>query len=258
MLEPTRRVVLLGASNVTRSFATIVETARTIWNEPIEIMAAMGHGRSYGQDSEVLGRKISGIFPCALWQDLERRPPLPTVALLTDIGNDLLYGVPVERLLGWVEGCLARLEEVDATTIVTELPIANLESIGEARFRLFRRALFPRSGLTLEKARAWSAETNAGIADFRVRKKTTAIAASSAWYGFDPIHLRRRAWRQAWPMILAAWRGGDAPPIVARPTVWDRAFLWCLAPAEYSIFGRKRTCEQPSGRLRDGTTISLY
>src|SRR3954465_11577323 len=100
---PTRRVILLGASNLTRSFPTVVATVRQTWPEPVEIMAAMGHGRSYGQDSSVLGRKISGIFPCALWQDLQNRRRLPTSALVTDIGNDMLYGIPPNQILNWVE-----------------------------------------------------------------------------------------------------------------------------------------------------------
>ena len=93
------RRFLFGASNLTRSFPTVVATVRATWCEPIEIMAAMGHGRSYGQDSSVFGRKISGIFPCALWQDLQNRPTAANAALVTDIGNDLLYGVTPDRLL---------------------------------------------------------------------------------------------------------------------------------------------------------------
>src|SRR5262245_26664125 len=119
--QPTRRVILLGASNLVRSISTVVETVRQIWREPVEIMAAIGHGRSYGQDSQLLGRKISGIFPCTLWEDLQARPPLPTFALITDVGNDLGYGVPVEELSKWVRGCVKRLESAGATTIVTEL-----------------------------------------------------------------------------------------------------------------------------------------
>src|SRR5262245_54451258 len=117
--KPIRRVILLGASNLVRSISTVVETAREIWHEPIEIMAAIGHGRSYGQDSRMLGRKISGIFPCALWKDLQTRAPLPTVALVTDVGNDLGYGVDVDELTSWVDGCLDHLDRASATTIVT-------------------------------------------------------------------------------------------------------------------------------------------
>src|SRR5262249_4226670 len=123
LVPPRRRVILLGASNLVRSLSTVVETARLTWREPVEIMAAIGHGRSYGQYSAVFGRKISGIFPCALWKDLQARAPLPTTALVTDVGNDLLYEVPVELIVEWVDGCLEHLAAVNANTVVTQLPM---------------------------------------------------------------------------------------------------------------------------------------
>ena len=191
--SPTRRVILLGASNVTRSFPTIVHTVRQMWSEPIEIMVAMGHGRSYGQDSLVLGRKISGIFPCALWQDLQNRAKLPTTALVTDIGNDLLYGATPDRLLEWVERCLDQLAEADAATLVTQLPVGSVERLGERRFRFFRRLLFPRSTLTLADAKRLVREINERLIALGEMRKISVIPVSPAWYGFDPIHLMRSA-----------------------------------------------------------------
>lgn len=257
-MRPRRRVILLGASNLVRSFPTVVATARSTWGERLEIMAAMGHGRSFGQDSVVLGRKISGIFPCALWQDLQSRPALPTAALVTDIGNDLLYGVPPERLLGWVENCLDRLAEVGATTVVTQMPIDSVEGLSEARFRLFRRLFFPRSQMALSDAKALVRTFNERLVRLGESRKIPIIPVSVAWYGFDPIHLKRRVLRQAWPTLLAAWRGAPQPLVVARPSLWTTAYLATLAPWERSLFGIRRRTAQPSGRLTDGTTISLY
>ena len=236
----------------------MVETVRRTWGEPVEIMAAMGHGRSYGQDSTVLGRKISGIFPCALWQDLRDRPPLPTTALLTDVGNDLLYGVPPEVLLEWVAACLDRLEQASAQTIVTQLPLASIARLSEARFRFFRRLFFPRSNLTLADAQSLASALNAGLASFGESRKISVISMSRAWYGLDPIHIRRRACRRAWPAILAAWRAEGAPLECRRSSLWTNAYLRCLTPTEQWLFGIRRGAAQPSGRLSDGTTISLY
>lgn len=257
-MSPTRRVILLGASNLTRSFSTVVETVRQTWNEPIDIMVAMGHGRSYGQETTLLGRKISGILPSALWQDLKRRAPLPTAALLTDIGNDLLYEVDVDILLNWISRCLDRLADVDATTIITELPMGSLARLGEARFQLFRRLLFPRSRLTLNDALKRANETNDRVRALGAREKTSVISASDAWYGFDPIHLRRRVWHEAWPELTATWRDATCVPLAPRPSLWSRAYLNCLAPHEREMFGVKRRRAQPCGYLKDGTTISLY
>ena len=249
---------MLGASNLTRSFPTVVATARRTWGEPVEIMAAMGHGRSYGQDSTVLGRKISGIFPCALWQDLQNRPSLPTAALVTDIGNDLLYGISPDQLMEWVELCLDRLAEAGATTVVTQMPISSVETLGEARFRFFRRLLFPRSKLTLSDAKNLVRDFNERLLRLGNVRNIPIIPVSAAWYGFDPIHLKRRVARHAWPAMLSLWRDTENPFIAARQSPWTMLYLASLAPWEQSLLGIRRRRAQPSGRLPDGTTISLY
>jgi hypothetical protein len=240
------------------SFGTVVAAARRTWGEPLEIMAAIGHGRSYGQDSTVFGRKISGIFPCALWQDLQKRPVLPTSALVTDIGNDLIYGVPPDQVLEWVARCLDRLTEFGATTLVTELPVASIVRLSESRFRFFRRLFFPHSKLTFADARTLVVELNQGLTALCEARKIPVIPVPGEWYGLDPIHLKRRVRCKAWPTMLAAWRGADHVIEVARSPLWRSAYLACLAPYERSVLGIRRCKVQPSGRLPDGTTISLY
>jgi hypothetical protein len=255
---PRRRVILLGASNLVRSLSTVIETARLTWREPVEIMAAIGHGRSYGQNSVVFGRKISGIFPCALWKDLQSRAPLPTAALVTDVGNDLLYEVPVERVIAWVEGCLGRLAAVGANTIVTQLPMDSVDRVSEARYRFFRTLLFPKSSLSLSDVKRLAAHLNERLVETAIQRKMPVIPVSGAWYGFDPIHLKRSTWQTAWPAILYAWRDANAPAPSPRASLRRWVYLQRLAPLEQTIFGRARRREQPCGMLDDGTTISLY
>ena len=255
---PARRVILLGASNVVRSLSTVVETARQIWGAPVEIMAAIGHGRSYGHETTVLGRKISGIFPSALWKDLQNRPPLPTHALVTDIGNDLGYGEPPDRILRWVERCLDELERARATTVVTQLPLESLARLGERRYRLFRSVLFPSCRLELQEVVALATELNERLSALGESRKLSVIPVSGAWYGFDPIHLKRSVWQDAWPTIVRAWHEDATKLVRPRGSLARWAYLRCLAPSERSFFGVTRRARQPSGILRDGTTISLY
>jgi hypothetical protein len=257
-MTPTRRVILLGASNLTRSFPTVVATVRQTWSEPVEIMAAMGHGRSFGQDSSFLGKKISGIFPCALWQDLQSRPALPTAALVTDIGNDILYGISPELMLDWVERCLDRLAAVGATIVVTQMPADSIERLGERRFEFFRRMFFPRSKLTLANARVLVHEINDRLVRMGETRKIPVISPSSTWYGFDPIHLKWNMKRHAWPALLTAWRAIDEPFALSPSSLSVGAYLAGLERREYSLFGFRRHVAQPNGRLNDGTTISMY
>jgi len=258
MPKPTRRVILLGASNLTRSFATVVETAQFLWQEPLEIMAAMGHGRSFGKDSSLFGKKISGIFSCPLWENLSARPPLPTVALVTDIGNDLLYEVPIEQLQTWIDGCLNHLTAAGAQTIVTQLPTANLQRLPEARFQFFRTLFYPRCRLTLSQVRRSAEEVREWLISTGKKTETPVIEALSEWYGLDPIHLKRGVWHVAWPAILSFWKGVHPLSELPRTSLWQGAYLHALTPQERSFFGIPRVSKQPSGMLRDGTTISLF
>jgi hypothetical protein len=71
---------MLGASNLAIHLPTVVETAARLWGRPLDLLAAIGHGRSYGMTSRVMGRVLPGILQCGLWDDLARRPPAETAA----------------------------------------------------------------------------------------------------------------------------------------------------------------------------------
>ena len=117
------RVVALGASNLTRGLQTVVASARGAWGPEVEIVAALGHGRSYGADSHFVVRTLPGILQSGLWRKLETAAPVPTRALVTDVGNDILYGYPVEQVLEWVDEALGRLRLHTDDIVVTDLPL---------------------------------------------------------------------------------------------------------------------------------------
>src|SRR5438105_2980806 len=104
-----QRVVLLGASNLTQGLATILKIAQRQFAAPLEVYAALGHGRSLGQPTRVLGRELPGMLDCRLWSALERASPLPTAVLLTDIGNDLLYETPLATIKSWLSEIFFRI-----------------------------------------------------------------------------------------------------------------------------------------------------
>src|SRR5215470_11156849 len=85
------RVVALGASNLTRGLQTVVATSRSTWGPRVELLGAMGHGRSYGMASSLFIRTLPGILQSGLWRQLDALPPVPTHALITDVGNNIAY-----------------------------------------------------------------------------------------------------------------------------------------------------------------------
>jgi hypothetical protein len=255
---PPRRVILLGASNLTRGISTVVETARGIWGRPLEVLAALGHGRSYGLRSHVLGRELPGIIRSGLWDALTAGRPVQTAALVTDIGNDLLYGASVASILDWVRESLDRLAAVEARTVLTLLPLSSVESLSEWRYWLARTCAFPRCRARLDEILIAARELNSGLVQLAADRRIPVVAPRAEWYGFDAIHIRLRFWKASWQEILAPW--SDSPIAVkgARGSLTRWLYLRSLPPLERRLFGIERRAAQPAGRLRDGTTIAFY
>lgn len=256
-VEPSRRVVLLGASNVTRGIASVLATCQQSFAEPLDVMCAIGHGRSFGRSSRVLGRRLPGILECGLWQELRRRTPLPLAALVTDIGNDILFGSTVETIASWVDESLRRLAENGAKLIVTELPLESVSQLSPRRFRLFRSLLFPKSTLEYAQAIANATELNARVVALAKQYEATLVKPRRDWYAVDPIHVRYRHFGSAWPELLGAWNESRQPLDV--PHSWR--LWWKLRtsrPLEQKLFGFVTRRTQPARVLRNGTRVSLY
>lgn len=254
---PARRLVLLGASNLTRGISTVIETACGQWGRPLDVLAALGHGRSYGGPSTVLGRTLPGIIECGLWTALSQRPRVPAAALLTDIGNDLFYGAQPDEIAGCVETCLERLAPLVDPMVMTRMPVCNLERVRPWQYAVLRRVLFPSCRLSLDdiSRRAWQLDQL--LAEVAVRRGCRIVEPCAEWYGFDPIHIRLAHWPTAWRQLLNS--GIDAPlcaPARASPRRWF--YLRRRMPERFWVFGRAFRRRQPCGRLPDGTLISLY
>lgn len=253
-----RRAVLLGASNLALGLGAAFETAKRAWGHPLEVLAACGHGRSYGRASRVLARQLPGILECGLWDALARTVHAPIAAVVTDVGNDLLYEHPLEQIVAWVEATLDRLAAVGARTVVTRLPLAAIGSVSPGRYRLFRALFFPRS--RLEQGRAWelACALDERIARLAHERGFAAVAQPASWYGLDPIHVRRRQRATAWREVLAHWSPSNAPFSPVGVGIGQQLYLASRRPEQRRVFGMLDRAAQPSCRFADGSSIALY
>jgi hypothetical protein len=251
--------VLLGASNLTRGISTVVETAQKMWDQPLAIVIALGHGRSYGLNSRMLGRRLPGIIDCGLWEALAGQPGVPTTALLTDIGNDILYEVEIPQIIAWIELAITRLQSAKARVCMTLLPVSAIASLGTARFLFFRQVLFPKCHLSLDEVCRRAIGLDEELRRLGKARCVHLIEHNANWYGFDPIHIGRRHWREAWPHILSGWRdSAECEGVFPRGSLARWLYLRTRCPHERRLLGIQQRRAQPSARLRDGTTISFY
>lgn len=248
------RVVALGASNLTRGFQTVVSSARSAWGPDVEVLAALGHGRSYGVPSRIIVRTLPGILKSGLWAELERRPPTATRGLVTDVGNDILYGFSVERTLGWVEEALVRLGGMTKDIVLTDLPLASIHRLSNLKFLAFRSILVPSCRLSLSQVIDRSERVNEGLEKLSAAHDTKLVRLDPDWYGFDPIHVRPSLWRSAWQQILGVQP--QAKPELGSTS--ESVKLYFLRPERRWMFGVEQFTPQSGVALRSGGQVWLY
>jgi len=248
------RIVALGASNLTRGFQTVVSTARAAWGPRVEVLAALGHGRSYGARSQLVFRSPPGILECGLWSELESRPHVATRALVTDVGNDILYGFSPEQTLAWVGEVLRRLRRVTEDIVVTDLPLASIRQLSRLKFLAFRSILVPSCRLSLPQVLERAELVNVGLAELSSAQGAKLTHLDPAWYGFDPIHVRPSQWRVAWAQIL----GAHPPASVNGVSAAESLRLYLMRPERRWMFGREQFTPQSGIALPSGGRVWLY
>ena len=248
------RIIALGASNLTRGFHTIVSTARSAWGSEIQVIAALGHGRSYGASSRVAVRTLPGILQSGLWRILESLPPVPTRALVTDVGNDILYGYPAGQILEWIDQILFRLQRTTSDIILEGLPIASMRRLSPAKFLIFRSILFPGCRLSLNEVLAIAEQIDNGLAGFAAVRGLKYFKPNPSWYGFDPIHIRPSLWKTAWQEMLQVRPAENT----GSGGVLEGLKLYLRAPESRRLFGLEQFTPQPGVMLPKGGRIWLY
>ncbi|MHC4875788.1 MAG: hypothetical protein ACYTGL_04770 [Planctomycetota bacterium] len=226
-------LIIIGASNVTLSLPVIWAGLAGAESRKLRLMIAAGHGRSFALPNTVLGRTLPSILECGLWEamdSLERERSgaegQPAAkALITDVGNDLLYGASAEQIAEWVRECVQRLTERGIRPGVTRLPVSSLRTLSKRRFAFFRSVLFPSSTLTFESAIEQAEQLDQSLHAIAEESGLETSEPESHWYGFDPIHICRRHRPQAWAEYLSPLLPEFAPRQAGwlmQPKLWNR------------------------------------
>jgi hypothetical protein len=220
----------------------------------VEVVAALGHGRSYGAHSRLVIRTLPGILESGLWRQLESFSKAPTRALVTDVGNDILYGYSAEQTLAWVVEAVTRLQTFTQDIVLTDLPIAGIRGLSQAKFLAFRSILFPSCRLSFREVLQAAEHVNDGLEDLAAARSIRFVQLNPGWYGFDPIHIRPYLWRSAWQEILGVSPGARRN----RGGRLEALRLYFTPPERQWLLGMERHTPQTGLKLRSGARVWLY
>ena len=116
------------------------------------------------------------------------------------------------------------------------------------RSRAFRSWFVPGCTLSLADVKAAAADLDTRIAALAAEHAATLIEQPAAWYGVDPIHVRRRRLDDLWHAVGDAWGLAEAS---ARATWRDWATFGSRAAEVRSLARRVRFTPQPVVDRRD-------
>ena len=239
-LTGRRRAVVLGASNASRGLARLAAVLRARSGGPVDLFPAVGHGRGYGVSSRVWARRLPSILACGLWDALDCQPVgcdcPPPGALVTDVGNEILYGFGPDQVAAWVRESVRRLADRGCRIAITGLPTASIAGVGHVRLRLLKTVFVPGCRLTLAELKDSAARLDERVRAIARDFGATVIEQPGAWYGFDAIHVRRPRLDDLWQAACDSW-GWESPATAPRVTRADWAALHSRA-AEVRALGR--------------------
>ena len=251
-----RAIVVLGASNVSRGLAQLAATVRARTEAPGELFVAAGHGRAYGVSSRVGPRRLPSILASGLWRALDREQVAQPLAILTDVGNELLYGLGVAAVAGGVREAALRLADRGATLVITGLPLASIAGVGHVRYRLLRTLYVPGCLLSLTEIHDASRWLDDEIRAIATDTGATFLEQPGAWYGLDALHVKRSRLDDLWANVGDAW-GLPGAMVRPRASLREWAALGSRAAEVRSVARVMRFTRQPVIE-RDRMRVWMY
>ncbi len=201
-LHPETPVVLLllGASNLSRGcFAFSSFMKKNLSPRPVEVLIASGPGRGYCAIGGLLNAKYLPISTSDIFKVAQSKADsgCQVVALVTDIGNDIMYSVSLEKLIATFQQIFDRLESMNAEVFYTTLPAAFEGKVHPIWFYILRTLLLPFSRVSYDEATAGIVMVNKYLRESKAEHRHL-VAGMDHYLGFDEIHYGWLSARSAW------------------------------------------------------------
>ncbi len=196
-------LILLGASNLSRGcFAFARHLRNCLQPRPVEVLFASGPGRGYCAPGGLLTINYPPICSSDIFKVAQDKSEsgYRVIALVTDIGNDIMYDVPADKLIAILQEIFARLRSMNAEIFYTTLPAAFEKKVHPAWFYILRSILLPFSRISYDKATKGIIAVNQFLREAG-SEHCHLIPGMDRYFGYDEIHYGWLRAHHAWSHV---------------------------------------------------------
>jgi hypothetical protein len=125
--------------------------------------------------------------------------------LLTDIGNDIMYGVPESSLIESLDALIENSLQMNAEVFLTSIHVDVSKDMGKTSFKLFKSIFYPNSPVTFDQADSTVKRLNHYLAEKSLKnERVHLVNGLGAFCGLDKIHYGLLKSHLAWSRVANA------------------------------------------------------
>jgi len=195
--------IFLGASNLARSLDGLkLCIKRCMLPRGVSFLHAIGPGRGYVSRGGILNAVYSPILDSGIFEAVRRKriKNQTVVALITDIGNDIMYDASPDVIIGGLQHLYNLLDAFETNIFITSIPVDLENDISELYFHILRKVYFPNSPVTYSQASNNIKAINQFILQ-PSNQRISVIDDMKSFYGIDKIHYSILKSQIAWSHI---------------------------------------------------------
>ena len=195
--------ILLGASNLARARFGLNRYLEKSFPNLILTSITSGPGRAYSITGGILGvnylpLKNDPIFKLGFENRLKHDL---NIAIICDIGNDILYGVPVQNLTQDLEKIIYNLSVFCSHIFTIPIPFKKLKTLNYHQINILKKILFPKCTLSPEKIITSIKVVNTFLHEINI-PKFTLLKTMDNYIGWDLAHYGIFKMHAAWTHII--------------------------------------------------------
>ncbi|MBC8287870.1 MAG: hypothetical protein H8E42_10405 [Nitrospinae bacterium] len=198
--------VLLGASNLARGHSALTRhISQNISGS--EFVNALGPGRGYCARGGLLNFTYSPIGGCRVMESARvyAERGFRVIVLLTDIGNDIMYGVPEKSLIECLDTLIEKSLRLNAEVFVTAIHVDVCKDMGKRSFKLLKAIFYPKSSVTFDQADSAVKKLNHYLEEkSQQNERVHLVSGLGAFCGMDKIHYGLFKSHLAWSRVASA------------------------------------------------------